>query len=119
MAAPGSRSTSALETVVDSLGRKLTVRSLTALDKLRLFKAAGPELSRNEPWLALAALASSVTSIDDVPIPFPAHEIQIEALVAKLDEPGLEAIAKNLEASFDQDDESVLDKAGNLFGTPT
>lgn len=45
--------------VVDGLGRRLTLRRLTALDKLRLFKAAGPELALNQPWLAMAILASS------------------------------------------------------------
>lgn len=80
--------------VVDSLGRRLSVRRLTALDKLRLFKAAGPTLVQNSAWIGLALLAASVTAIDDVPMPFPATEAQIEALVAKLGEDGLTAVAK-------------------------
>ena len=51
-------------TVVDALGRRLSLRNLTALDKLRLLKAAGPELAMNQPWLAVAALAVSVAAIE-------------------------------------------------------
>ena len=43
--------TSASTIVTDRLGRKLTVRHMTSLDKLRLFKAAGPGL-RAESALA-------------------------------------------------------------------
>ena len=58
---------SATETVTDDDGRRLTVRRLTALDRLRLFKAAGPILAQNQPWLGMALIASSVNAIDDVP----------------------------------------------------
>ena len=57
-----------------------------ALDKLRLFKAAGPvSLRTNQPWLGMAMLACSVAAIDDVPVP-PRRSTrqQIEALVSRL-----------------------------------
>jgi len=69
--------------VVDALGRHLELRRLTALDKFRLFKAAGPELSLNQPWIAMAILASSVVAIDEIPIPQPYNEVQIEALIGQ------------------------------------
>lgn len=77
----------------DAMGRRLSVRRLTALDKLRLFKAAGPTLSQNHPWLGLATLAACVVAIDDVPVPLPATESQIESLVAKLGDDGIAAVA--------------------------
>ena len=55
--------------IVDSLGRRLTLRTLTALDKLRVFKAAGPELALNQPWLAMVILCSSLSMIS----PFRRH----------------------------------------------
>ena len=79
-------------TLTASDGRRLTLRRLTALDKLRLFKAAGPALSQNQPWLGMAMLASSVTAIDDVPIPPPTNEPQIEALVGRLGDAGIAAV---------------------------
>ena len=82
--------------VTDATGRQIALRRLTALDKLRLFKAAGPELSQNQPWLGMAVLACSVTSIDDVPVPTPVTEQQIEAVIARLGDPGVAAIAAAL-----------------------
>ncbi|MEO8716065.1 MAG: hypothetical protein ABI369_13730 [Acetobacteraceae bacterium] len=82
--------------VVDVLGRRIALRRLTALDKLRLFKAAGPALSQNQHWLGMAMLACSVSSIDDVPVPAPATEQQIEAMVERLGDVGINAIAETL-----------------------
>jgi hypothetical protein len=83
-------------TVATADGVRLTLRRLNALDKLRLFKAAGPILAQNEPWLGMALLASSVIAIDDVPVPAPATEHQIEAVVARLGDAGIAAIAATL-----------------------
>ena len=85
--------------VTDALGRRLSLRRPTALDKLRLFKAAGPVLAYNQPWLGIALLATSVVAIDEVPVPPPANEAQIEALVARLGDRGLAAVAAALAES--------------------
>lgn len=82
--------------VTDTEGRRIAFRRLTPLDKLRLFKAAGPLLSQNQPWLGMAVLACSVTAIDDVPVPMPANEQQIEAMVARLGGAGIAAVAETL-----------------------
>jgi hypothetical protein len=80
-------------TATDGKGRRLVLRRLTALDTLRLFKAAGPVLAQNEPWLSMAGLAFSVLEIDGVPVPPPATEPQIESLINRLGDEGLAAIA--------------------------
>jgi hypothetical protein len=80
----------------DALGRRLTLRRLTALDKLRLFKAAGPQLAQNPPWLGTALLAASVTAIDDIPVPPPISEGQIEAIVQRLGDDGINAVSAAL-----------------------
>lgn len=100
---------------VDSLGRRLTVRRQTALDTLRLFKAAGPALAQNEAWLALASLACAVVAIDDIPIPYPTSEAQIESIVEKLGDAGLEVVDRLLEPAGGPADADLL---GNLRGTP-
>jgi hypothetical protein len=84
--------------ITDSDGRRLAVRRLTALDKLRLFKAAGPDLARNDVWLGMAMLACSVTAIDDVPLPMPLSENLIEAAVQRLGDAGITAVADALSA---------------------
>ena len=99
MDSPSSRLIAAAQAapeVTDALGRRLALRRLTALDKLRLFKAAGPQLAQNQPWLGMALLAASVAAIDDIPVPSPANEAQIEALVAKLGDDGINAVAAAL-----------------------
>ncbi len=90
--------------VIDARGRVLLLRRLTVLDRLRLFEAAGAELSRNDRWLGLAILAASVAAIDGVPVPIPASKAGIEAAVQRLDEAGLAAVAAGLvpEPAFDR-----------------
>jgi hypothetical protein len=103
-------------TVRDAEGRTIEVRRLTAIDRLRLFKAAGPALSQNQPWLGMAVLASAVTAIDGVPVPAPATEQQIESLVSRLGDAGISAVAAAL-ASVAQAEPEI--DAGNSAGTPT
>jgi hypothetical protein len=84
------------KTATDKNGRRLLLRRLTALDTLRLFKAAGPVLAQNEPWLSMAGLAFSVLEVDGVPIPTPSTESQIESIIDRLGDAGLSAIADTL-----------------------
>ncbi len=102
----------AAPTVSDTLGRRLQLRKLTALDKLRLFKAAGQALAQNQPWLGMAVLAASVAAIDDVPVPAPANEQQVEALVARLGDTGIAAIGAAL-AEAQPSAAEVVATAGN------
>jgi len=97
-----------MTTVQDPQGRRLELRKLTALDKLRLFKAAGPHLAHNQPWLGMAVLACSVAAIDSVPVPMPGTEASIEALVARLGDGGIAAVAAALAP-----DVSVADSTAN------
>jgi len=98
--------------VTDAHGRRIGLRRLNALDKLRLFKAAGPTLSQNQHWLGMAVLACSVSAIDDVPVPAPANEMQIEAIVARLGDVGIAAIADTLSPDSQPNVEQVI-TAGN------
>jgi hypothetical protein len=83
--------------VADGGGRTLTLRRLDALDRLRLFKALGAELSLNTPYLGMALLACSVTAIDGVPVPPPVTEDHLEALVRRLGDHGIAAAADALD----------------------
>jgi hypothetical protein len=100
-------------TAMTADGTRLTLRRLNALDKLRLFKAAGPVLAQNEPWLGMALLASSVASIDDVPVPQPGTEHQIEAMVARLGDAGIAAVAAALRSDSAEQSADIAATAGN------
>jgi hypothetical protein len=102
-------------TVTDKKGRRLVLRRLTALDTLRLFKAAGPILAQNEPWLSMAGLAFAVLDIDGVPVPPPTTEPQIESLIDRLGDEGLSAIADTIKDQPTGPDPNA--NVGNLPGT--
>ncbi len=103
----------AVQIVIDTEGRRLTIRRLTALDRLRLFKAAGPSLAQNAPWLGMALVASSVIAIDDVPIPPPSNEAQIEAMIGRLGDEGVAAVAQALQQLSEPAMAEAVDNAGN------
>lgn len=97
-------------TVEDARGRMLALRPLTMLDRLRLFKALGAELSMNDAYLGVASLAAAVSAIEGVPLPFPANEAAVENAVERLGEDGIEAVAMALEPG---DPAAVKALAGN------
>jgi hypothetical protein len=101
----------------DETGRVLTVRPPHALDKLRLFKAVGPELAHNEPYLGMAVVACAVIAIDGVPVPHPGTEQQIENLINRLGDAGMKAA--RLVVDREPSDAEVREEAGNSAGTPT
>lgn len=105
-------SAEAARSVTDVQGRQIELRRLTALDKLRLFKAVGPALAENQPYLGYAVLACSVTAIDGVPVPTPVNEAQIESMVARLGDSGLAAIGEALRPEPGLDAQAVA-TAGN------
>lgn len=105
--------------LIDASGRRIRVRGLTALDTLRLFKAAGPQLALNDAWMNLATLAVSVVSIDEFPMPAPTGEAQIEMIVERLGDVGLNAVAEALEAPTSEPQTDTREHVGNLLGTPT
>ncbi len=99
MDTPSSRIVSAAaEQIVvhDVEGRALSLRRMGALDRLRLFKAVGPHLAQNTPYLGMAMLAASVAAIDGIPVPPPVTESQVEALVSRLGDAGIAAAAAGL-----------------------
>lgn len=84
----------------DSKGRRLIYRRLGALDRARLFKAIGAANATNAPYMGMAMLSASVTSIDGVPTIFPTRDAEIEAAIARLDDPGMDAVAAALALEF-------------------
>ena len=105
--------------VCDKAGRNLKVRRINALDRLRLLKVAGPELSQNDAWLNMAALAFSVMEINGTPRVSPSSERQIEALVSELGDIGLDAITDVLTENDNTMQLFDGPPVGNAEGTPS
>jgi hypothetical protein len=102
----------------DCMGRSLKIRRINALDRLRLLKAAGPELSQNDAWLNVAALAVAVMEIDGIPRATPVSERQIEAAVLALGDSGLQAVAEALSTGEEAMSLFQGSPEGNVVGTP-
>lgn len=82
-------------TVTTPAGRVLVVSRLNALKRMRLFKILGDD-ARNQMYLGTAATACAVTSIDGAPVSFPASQLEVEALVGRLDDDGITAASEAL-----------------------
>ena len=98
------------EIVTDKAGRKIQLRRVGVLEQLRLFKALGPELSLNEPYMDIAIIAASVSMIDDIPVPFPVNELGVETILERLGNDGVAAVDGTLPAPAIME---VVNEAGN------
>jgi hypothetical protein len=91
------KSANAVQTVTDERGRVLAIKKMKPLDRLKMFEVVGAENSKNEMYLGYASLAYHVASIDGEAVNRPATKMQLEALVQRLDDDGLNAVGQWLE----------------------
>jgi hypothetical protein len=98
------------EIITDKTGRKIQLRRVGVLEQLRLFKALGPELSLNDPYMDLAIIAASVSMIDNIPLLFPVDESTVEAILERLGCDGVAAVDAALPAPSQT---MVVNEAGN------
>jgi hypothetical protein len=98
------------EVVTDKAGRKIQLRRIGVLEQLRLFKALGPELSENVPYMRGAFIGAAVAMIDDLPLPFPASEAALEAALERI---GLETMPLIAKAMVLRTDRELATEAGN------
>jgi hypothetical protein len=99
--------------VTDSRGRVISIGTLNALEKLRMFEVVGAENAANQAYLGYATLAFLVNAIDGVPVARPTAKRELEALVARLDDDGLNAVGKHF---ADTQDFENPDKAADAIG---
>jgi hypothetical protein len=85
---------------VEAQGRTFGVRKLQALDRLKMFEVVGAENSKNEAYLGYAALAFHVVSIDGETVNRPTSKLQLEALIQRLGDDGMDAVGAALEKLF-------------------
>lgn len=80
-------------TVVDELDRRITVKFLSALDRMRLAKVLGSKEATNEVYMGYAALAFAVTKVDDEDVATNTIR-EIEFMVERLGDEGLAAVGQ-------------------------
>ena len=81
-------------------GRIVGIKKMLPLDRLKMFEVIGPENSKNEPYLGYAALAFHVASLDGEPVNRPATKLQLEALIQRLGDDGMEAVGEAVQEMF-------------------
>lgn len=78
--------------VTDRRGRNLVIRRPSALQKFMLMDALGSSAD-NKMLFMHSVLAASVVEIDGEPVQFPRSKTQVQALVQRLDDDGIDAAA--------------------------
>ena len=102
--------------MVDSKGRRIVWRRLSALEDFDLSEIAGANTS-NPDWMARATLAFGTREIDGEPIGRPTNKNHIRALIGRLEEEGLTAIIEGI-GDLTSEASSEADRAKNSQGTP-
>lgn len=94
------KSATEIKYITDTRGRKLGVQKPRALLRYRLLKILGAESAKNEPLLGNAMLAFLVHDINGDQLPPINSERQLEAMIDRLDDDGLAAVAQCLTEKF-------------------
>jgi hypothetical protein len=89
--------------VTDSTGKEIGIRRQTALEKALLLKGLGANAASG-PYVQLAAVASHVVEIDGAPVPPARNDRQVDAIIARLGDEGLEAVAEAFPLIYPQVD---------------
>ena len=106
------RTSNAEEFVTDSRGRKIGVRKLKVLERINMLKLVGHGNNDNLIYISSVSPAFLVTSIDGDPVSKPANDLQLNGLLQRLDEEGLEAVtewmASTMAPAEPQDDTDAI-----------
>ena len=82
--------------VTDSIGRRITLQKPGLLAQFRLVKLVGGETASNRTYMNMILPITFVVAIDGVPVPAPSTQAQLDALIQRMDEHGLDACARGL-----------------------
>ena len=86
------KAAAAEEFVTDGRGRRIGVRKLRVLERISMLKLIGNGNGDNLLYVSSVSPAFLVTSIDGDPVSKPTTELQLDGLLQRLDEEGLEAV---------------------------
>lgn len=95
--------------VEDSTGRVITLRKPGVLAQYRLVEMLG-DAAKNQVYMGMCLPLLYVTGINDDKLPALASKRELEALIQRLDEAGIEAVMKGVQDHFGVQDPEA-DKA--------
>jgi len=97
---------------IDPKGRSIKLKKPGILAQYRLVELLGPETAKNVVYLGMVTPLIYVAEIDGDPVQFPVSKREIEALIQRLDEEGVEAVmeevTKNYKAADPETDKAAL-----------
>lgn len=85
--------------VIDESGRVIKLKKPGVLAQFRLVEVMG-ETAKNQTYMGMVLPLIYVTAIDDQPVFQPTSKLQVEALIQRLDEHGVNAVMEGVSANF-------------------
>lgn len=85
--------------VVDSTGRKITLKKPGVLAQFRLVEALGA-VAENRVYMAMVLPLIYVCDIDGEPVTTVLRKSEVDALIQRLDEYGIESVMKAIQDNF-------------------
>ena len=89
---PATKASTVEDMVEDARGRSIGVRKLKVLERINMLKLIGSGNSDNLLYVSSVTPAFLVTRIDEDHIGKPTTQLQLDALLQRLDDDGLEAV---------------------------
>lgn len=80
------------EIVEDAKGRKLLLRKPSVLAQFRIVQAVGPEVAANSTYMQMVNPLIYLGSVDGEAVPLPMSLREVEALIQRLDDDGLNTV---------------------------
>ena len=97
-----------IEYTTDTMGRRLGVKRVNASLRRKVLKAMSADSGEKGQLFIMAATACCCVSIDGIDVPFPTTELQIDALIDRLEQEGLEAVATTIAVKFNSEREEDI-----------
>jgi len=85
--------------VTDSAGRAIKLKKPGVLAQFRLVEIMG-DTAKNQVYMGMVLPLIYVTAIDGEPVFQPTSKLQVEALIQRLDEHGIDAVMEGVNANF-------------------
>lgn len=104
--------------VTDSRGRKIGLRQPKFLDEFRIVEAVGPELSRNQTYMAMLNPLLFIAEIDGDVQPFPTTKIAVDSLINTAGREGFLAVIQGIAEHFGGVVGDADEQIKNVDGTP-
>jgi hypothetical protein len=95
--------------VTDKRGRSFKLKKPGVLAQFRLVEALG-DVAKNEVYMGMVLPLIFIVAIDDDPVVQPTSKLQVEALIQRLDEDGIEAVMNGVQEHFGQVDPAASKK---------